>query len=82
MELSESDAVEGYHILIGGAFGPDATLGREIYRDVKAQDAPATVERMLRAYMSNRASPAETFLAFDNRHDLDALKALVAAEAA
>src|SRR5205807_469064 len=74
VELSESDAVEGYHVLIGGAFGPDATLGREIYRDVKAQDAPATVERMLRAYMSNRASPAETFLAFANRHDLDALK--------
>jgi ferredoxin-nitrite reductase len=82
VELSESDAVEGYHILIGGAFGPDATLGREIYRDVKAQDAPATVERMLKAYVSNRASPAETFLAFANRHDLDALKALVAAEAA
>jgi len=82
VELGESDAVEGYHILIGGAFGPNATLGREIYRDVKAGDAPATVERMLKAYMAHRASPAETFLAFANRHDLDALKALVAAEAA
>jgi ferredoxin-nitrite reductase len=81
VEQGESDAVEGYHIHIGGAFGPDATLGREIYRDVKAQDAPATVERMLKAYMSNRASPAETFLAFANRHDVDTLKAL-AAEAA
>jgi ferredoxin-nitrite reductase len=82
VELGESEAVEGYHIHIGGAFGPDATLGREIYRDVKAEDAPATVERMLKAYLSNRASPAETFLAFANRHDLDALKALVDAEAA
>jgi ferredoxin-nitrite reductase len=81
VEQGESDAVEGYHIHIGGAFGPDATLGREVYRDVKAQDAPATVERMLKAYLTHRASPAETFLAFANRHDLDALKAL-AAEAA
>jgi ferredoxin-nitrite reductase len=81
VEQGESDAVEGYHIHIGGAFGPDATLGREIYRDVKAQDAPATVERMLTAYMRHRASPAESFLAFANRHELDALKAL-AAEAA
>jgi ferredoxin-nitrite reductase len=81
VELGESEAVEGYHIHIGGAFGPDATLGREIYRDVKAQDAPATIERMLKAYVTNRASPAESFLAFANRHDLDALKALVAAEA-
>jgi ferredoxin-nitrite reductase len=81
VELGESDAVEGYHIHIGGAFGPDARLGREIYRDVKAEDAPATVERMLKAYLNHRASPAESFLAFANRHDLDALKAL-AAEAA
>jgi ferredoxin-nitrite reductase len=82
VELGESDAVEGYHIHVGGGFGPDAVLGREIYRDIKAEDAPATVERMLKAYMTHRASPAETFLAFANRHDLDALKRLVAAEAA
>jgi ferredoxin-nitrite reductase len=82
VELGESDAVEGYHIHIGGGFGPDAVLGREIYRDVRAADAPATVERMLNAYMAHRASPDETFLAFANRHDLDALKGLVAAEAA
>lgn len=82
VEEGENDAIEGYHIHIGGAFGPDATLGREIYRDVKADDAPATVERMLTAYIKHRASPAETFLAFANRHDLDALKAFVAAEAA
>jgi ferredoxin-nitrite reductase len=82
VELGESDAVEGYHIHVGGGFGPDAVLGREIYRDVKAADAPATVERMLKAYLAHRASPDETFLAFANRHDLDALKGLVAAEAA
>jgi ferredoxin-nitrite reductase len=78
VEQGESEAVEGYHIHIGGAFGPDAVLGREIYRDVKAEDAPATVERMLKAYMRHRASPAETFLAFANRHELDALKTLAA----
>ena len=43
----DGDPVEGYHVLIGGGFGPDAALGRELYRDVKAEDAPQTVERML-----------------------------------
>ena len=43
----DGDTVEGYHILVGGGFGPDATLARDIYRDVKAEDAPRTVERML-----------------------------------
>jgi ferredoxin-nitrite reductase len=82
VEDGESDAIEGYHIHIGGAFGAEATLGREIFRDVKADDAPATVERMLTAYVKHRASPTETFLTFANRHEIDALKALVAAEAA
>ncbi len=76
----DTDAAEGYHVHVGGGFGTEAALGREIFRDVKAGDAPATVARMLRAYLRNRASPAETFLAFSRRHDIDALKALCAAE--
>ena len=27
----DGDTVEGYHILVGGGFGPDAALGRELY---------------------------------------------------
>jgi ferredoxin-nitrite reductase len=77
----DGDAVEGYHILAGGGFGPDAVLGRELYRDMKAQDAPATVERMLKAYLAHRLGPAESFLSFANRHEVDALKAMFAAEA-
>jgi len=72
----EGDTVEGYHIHVGGGFGPDAGIGREIYHDVKAQDAPRTVERMLRAYLHHRACEQETFAAFTRRHELDALKAL------
>ncbi len=76
------DPVEGYHVLVGGGFGPDAALGREIFRDVKAPDAPRTVERMLKAYLANRASADETFLTFSRRHEVEALKAMCAAEAA
>src|SRR4029077_18486994 len=46
----DGDAIEGYHILVGGGFGPDAGLARELYKDVKADDAPATIERMLKTY--------------------------------
>src|SRR3954470_7690486 len=35
---AEGDTVEGYHILVGGGFGPEAALAREIYKDVKAED--------------------------------------------
>jgi ferredoxin-nitrite reductase len=72
----EGDTVEGYHIHVGGGFGPEATIGRELFRDVKAEDAPKVVERVLKSYLAHRASAAETFLAFTRRHQADALKAL------
>jgi len=77
----EGDAVEGYHILVGGGFGQHAALGREIYRDVKAEDAPKTVERILKAYLAHRSSPQESFLAFAQRHEDEALKTIFDAEA-
>ena len=80
-ENEEADPVEGYHIVVGGGFGPNAAFGRELYRDVIAEQAPRTVERILKSYLAHRASPEESFLAFARRHDVDALKALAEAEA-
>lgn len=77
----DGDQVEGYHIYIGGGFGPSAAIGQEIYRDVRAEDAPQTIERMLNGYLRHRASREEGFLAFSRRHDVDALKTMFATEA-
>ncbi|MGC2123440.1 MAG: NirA family protein, partial [Xanthobacteraceae bacterium] len=78
----DDDPVEGYHILVGGGFGPQAALGRELYRDVTAARTPQTVERILKAYLAHRTSREETFLAFTRRHDTGALKAMIELEAA
>jgi ferredoxin-nitrite reductase len=78
----DDDPVEGYHILVGGGFGPNAALGRELYRDVTAEDTPRTIERILKVYLAHRSSREESFLAFTRRHDLDALKAMTELEAA
>jgi ferredoxin-nitrite reductase len=75
------DTAEGYHLFTGGGFGPDADIGQEVYHDLKAEDAPQTVERLLKAYLKNRASSEETFLTFARRHDGDALRKLAEAEA-
>ena len=74
------DTVEGYHLFAGGGFGPHADLGQEVFHDVKAEDAPKTLERLLKAYLSHRASPEETFLSFARRHQGDALRELAEAE--
>jgi ferredoxin-nitrite reductase len=73
-ETEDSEQIEGYHLLVGGGFGPDAMLAREICRDVRAADVPATVERLLKAYLAGRASKDETFQAFTRRHDDAAIK--------
>jgi ferredoxin-nitrite reductase len=78
----DADPVEGYHILIGGGFGPNAAIGRELYRDVPADEAPARIEHILKSYLAHRASPNESFLTFSRRHELAALKDLIDAEVA
>jgi len=75
------DTVDGFHVFTGGGFGPDADMGQEVFRDVTAEDAPVYVERLLKAYVSNRASPDETFLSFARRHDGETLRRLADAEA-
>src|SRR6202453_4347741 len=77
---TDDDTVEGYHVYAGGGFGPDADIGQEVYRDVKAEDAPKTVEKLLKAYVANRASAEETFLAFSRRHDGESLRKMADAE--
>jgi len=78
--VGEEDTVEGYHLFAGGGFGPNADLGQEVYRDLKAEDAPRTVEKLLKAYLTHRMSPDESFLTFARRHDGEMLRQLADAE--
>jgi ferredoxin-nitrite reductase len=50
--------------------------------DVRAEQAPTTVERLLRSYVTHRNSSDETFLTFSRRHDVEALKTMCAEAAA
>jgi ferredoxin-nitrite reductase len=72
-ESEDEEPIEAYHIHVGGGFGPEAGLAREIYRDVKAENVPRTIERMLRAYLAHRDG-GESFLSFTRRHDIETLK--------
>ncbi len=40
----EGDTVPGYHVFVGGGFGVEGGIGRELRTNVKAEDAPALVE--------------------------------------
>lgn len=73
----DGDTVEGFHIVAGGGYGAQAAIGKEIWRDVKTEDCPAAVEKLLRVYLARRAGKEETFQAFTSRHEADELRRLV-----
>ncbi|HEX3314054.1 MAG TPA: NirA family protein [Gemmataceae bacterium] len=70
------EMVEGYHIFVGGGYGSQQHIGREMYRSVAADQCPQVVEKMLRGYLKHRQDPAERFLQFVRRHPTEQLKLL------
>jgi ferredoxin-nitrite reductase len=76
------DTEDGFHIHVGGGFGVQGAMARELFRDVKRDDCLTHVEALLRTYLKHRAAPQESFQAFTRRYDIDALKALALTEGA
>lgn len=72
----DGDTVDGYNLLVGGGFGTEAAIAQELLENVKAQDAPALVERLLSGWTAQRL-PGESFAAFTRRLGPAALKSLV-----
>ncbi|MBM3901013.1 MAG: NirA family protein [Verrucomicrobia bacterium] len=73
------ETVEGYHIFVGGGFGKNQAVGRQLFTGVSVDALKPTMERILRNYLKHR-SPGESFLAFTTRHELGQLQELLGAE--
>ena len=67
------DQVEGYHLLVGGGYGEEQALAREVFKNIAATDVPPLIERMLARYMQQRADADETFQAFTQRQSVEEL---------
>ena len=66
-------SVDGYHVFVGGGFGKNQAVGRQVFAGVAGVDLPVTIERMLRAYLRRREG-RESFQSFTTRHDVGALQ--------
>ncbi|HEU5397140.1 MAG TPA: NirA family protein [Verrucomicrobiae bacterium] len=66
---------DAYHVFVGGGFGRNQAVGRQIFAGVSAGELPATLERMLRAYLNHRQGK-ETFQQFTSRHEVGKLQEL------
>ncbi|MFY9293900.1 MAG: NirA family protein [Methylorubrum rhodinum] len=70
----EGDTVEGYDIVVGGGFAENPKIGTEIWKAVKAEDAPARVEALLKTYLALRENKDESFQSFTARKGPEALR--------
>ena len=66
---------DGYHVFIGGGFGANQAVGRQIFAGITANDLKPTLEKMLKGYLRRR-EPGETFQKFTARNDLNTLQAI------
>lgn len=73
--------VEGYHVFVGGGFGPgQKRLGRQLLKSVAAGPTlNAKLHALLVSYLKQR-DPGESFLDFTTRHDIESLQGMVQRE--
>ncbi|PQV63303.1 NAD(P)H-dependent nitrite reductase catalytic subunit [Abditibacterium utsteinense] len=69
----EDDMLDGYRVFVGGGYGEDVGIGREVFHEILAPDAPRVVESMLSAYLENR-SEGETFVHWARRYSPEQIK--------
>jgi len=68
----DGETVEGYHVFVGGGFGKNARIGRQLFKAVAYQDLKPLMEKLLKAYQSNREEK-ETFYDFSQRFEVEKL---------
>ncbi|MBW8865280.1 MAG: NirA family protein, partial [Verrucomicrobia bacterium] len=67
---------DGYHVFIGGGFGANQSVGRQLFAGVTATSLNETLELLFKNYLKHR-QPGETFRQFTSRHELGKLQELL-----
>ena len=69
----QGESVEGYHITVGGGFGENRKIGRQIFSNITFTSLGGTLEAMMKGYLLNREG-TESFHNFCNRHTVGQLQ--------
>ncbi|PTY00833.1 NirA family protein [Verrucomicrobia bacterium LW23] len=75
-KVKNSVSGEGYHIFIGGGFGGNKAVGRQIFQGIASEELAEILEKILKGYLRHRKE-GETFQSFTNRHEIGQLQAIV-----
>lgn len=71
---AKGESGEGYHITVGGGFGENRKVGRQVFSAVPFESLGETLEAMLKAYLAHRTNADESFHGFCNRHTVGQLQ--------
>ena len=72
---------QAYDVLLRGALGPVAAIGRPVFRRVPTEELDETVERLIVAWLEGRSGD-ESFRSFCDRMTDDELGVLIGREPA
>ncbi len=78
---AEGKRRQAYDVLLRGALGPVAAIGRPVFRRVPAEELDESVEGLIAAWLAGRAE-GESFRSFCDRHSDDELGVLIGREPA
>ncbi|MDE3069048.1 MAG: NirA family protein, partial [Verrucomicrobiota bacterium] len=67
---------EAYHVFVGGGFGANQAVGRQLFAGVSVASLNATLEQILKNFLKHRHQD-ESFRQFTERHDLGKLQELL-----
>jgi ferredoxin-nitrite reductase len=68
--------VEAYNVTLGGGFGHEAAVGKEVFKGIPFSSLPALLERTLTVYLARRQA-GESFAEFTRRHEVKALQEMI-----
>ncbi len=71
------ESVDAYHVFVGGGFGKNQAVGRQVFSGVTNKELPQTLEKVLRTYLKHRQGK-ETFQQFAMRHEVGQLQEMFA----
>ena len=70
---SGEEMVEGYEVVVGGGYGNQQAIGRQLFSELAFEEIPPMIERLLNLYLTER-DEGETFAAFARRHEIEELR--------
>ncbi|MFQ3669831.1 MAG: NirA family protein [Verrucomicrobiia bacterium] len=70
------DGQEAYHVCVGGGFGQNRAIGRQLFQAMPFEQAKRHIEKLLRLYLAKRQD-GESFQQFTTRHEVGQLQEML-----